>query len=278
MNPFNHAPVLIERKANFISLMVRDAKPEVTGYKLWASKTPAGLWGTTTTIAAGGMGAVGADATLRKELFRVKAGTYNRSKSIMQRKITYEEILRGTTRFLLDIEDFIDGADNPQPLANDERVLYFSLQQERYNDMNVVLGANGQGEDILGPILVVPVPTFYSMVEGSILISGYAPGGVVVGAPPFGQPFDIDLDQQKPNPLHLVFTHPTVSYVIRNLHDTLNLYVSTGVGQPYTTLLPGQTLPLFGSVKDFLFASSSADTACPFAIDVDLQIGGTSSQ
>lgn len=275
---YDHVPRILERKPELVDLQIRNRLPEVTGYRLWGSRTPMGLWGTTTTLVNSGMGAAGAALNLRQQLFRTDAGVFYRSPEIRRRRLLYDEVHRGGTRMVFSIKDFIAPAA-PQPLPNDQQFLFVAVQQERRSlggGPVVVQGAVDTGEDILGPILVVPYPSFFTMMESTLLIQASAPGATLGTTVFAGLPPVLDMDYQNPNPLHLVLPFPTTSITVRNLDGIEGLYFSYDLGQPMVFVPAGEDRTHFGAVKDIVLASQNAANACLFSIEANINLGANS--
>ena len=76
--PYDHYPRILERKAELFDLQIRDRMPNVSGYRVWASRMPMALWGTTTTIANSGTAVLfkGSINYCRFEFNEINGGKY----------------------------------------------------------------------------------------------------------------------------------------------------------------------------------------------------------
>jgi len=273
LGPYDHFAGILERKDGYIDLQIRD-RPGVIGYRVWGSFQPINLWGTTTTLANSGMGAAGAALNLRQQLFRVDSGGFFRSPEIIRRRLMFDEVTRGITRAVFDLNDFVAPAA-PQPLPNDQQILYIALQQERATLVGpvVVLGAADTGENILGPALAVPSAGFFGMIESTLAVHGWAPGAALGATVTVGQPVAYDADWQTVNPIHLILPKPTTSITVRNLDAIEGLVYSFGLDQQMQTILSGGERTQFGAVKEIVLASDHAANACQFSIEANTALG-----
>jgi hypothetical protein len=190
-----------------------------------------------------------------------------RSPLVVQRRWSwYGENLRGMSRVAWDPTDYAGGG-----LPGDESYSFVRLQENRptAGGWLVVNGAVDTGEPKLGPIYVVPTPSFFGQVKPTLALSGTAPNGTTAVA---GSPPPLDLDMQVPNPMHIVFPRPTSSITIIN-HDAANsLLVSTGPDAPMAEIgFDEDPLFAYGSFKEIVVAGSGG--AVSFSVQAVVALG-----
>jgi hypothetical protein len=128
-----------------------------------------------------------------------------------------------------------------------------------------VRGPVDTGKPILDPILVVPPTSFFTSRQGVLVIEGEAPSAQVNmfrGSVPTW-----NLDQQLPNPLHLVF--PLAAASLR-LRSTGRLLYSLGAGSTVNLLPAGEERVLYGSISEICLSSDSTTVAAPFTLEASV--------
>jgi hypothetical protein len=288
--PLDHYPGIMQRSPGLIDLQVqlRD-RPNVVGLRLWASLNPHHLYGTRAGAVSGMGGAAPvANNARRRALLQGRPGRFSTSTSILTTKgLRYSEVIRGTTRFIFDLDDFPIAA--PSQLPTDDQMLFVAIQQERIGlpsvlvdgftgRANRVKGAVDTGDPILGPILCIPTALQMSMPETTLVISGDAPQlGAGLAMPVMGNfpvPFT---DLQLPNPLHIVLPRPTTSITVRNNDGVTGLRVSYGLGQQVFEIPVSGERTHFGAVKDICLMSAAAGALASFSLEANINFGGTAS-
>lgn len=275
--PLDHYPGLLERKNGLIDIHVqlRD-RPAVTGIRLWASTHLHHLYGDRNGAVDSLMNTATPPATLAARVIvgRARPNEIVLSNTIQKAGLRFDQATRGTCRFV------IDPADVGAP---ENSVLFAAIQQERASlpvvtvdgftgRANVVKGLKDIGDDILGPILVIPSPGQMSMGETTLIISGSCPLATAAMGVAGTNPAP-DLDLQINNPLHLILPRPTSSVTIRNTDGASALRVSHGLGQQIYEIPLGTARTFFGAVKEVCLQSAAA-ALCTFSIEANINFGG----
>ena len=264
VGPFGTAPQLIERKAGIIDMMVRD-QPQTTHLRFWGARTLNSAYGNYAT--SGLTGAV----TQVSELFTVGKSRQFRSATILQRRWSwYGENLKNTSRIAFDPADY--AGDIATDLPPDDEYWFVRVQERRaaVGDYLTVVGGANTGAPKMGPIYVVPPPSFFGQNNPTLVLQGTAPAntGCVAGSVPVIHP-----DIQLPNPMHVVLPRSTCSITITNLDAVDTLLVSTGLGTPMAAVGPSDDPAIvFGSFKELVVAGAGA-TSPAFSVYAVVALG-----
>lgn len=293
-----HYPGVLERKPGLIEFQVSmRAQPQTSGAILWASWHFNHLYGDRTGSGMAGV-TPAADPAARSALLAAASppdGTARGPVAVSpsfrsgrkSNALAGGEVVRGTLRFILDVNDYPTIVAGVKTLPSDDHMLFVALNQIRPSQpvsgtgfrQVLVKGAVDTNDPVLGPILVVPPAGWWTLSEPTLILSGDAPqlgAGTTMGAAgTFPAP---DLDLQVPNPLHLVFPRPTTSLTVRNTEagggETLR--VSHGLfGQIYA-IPPATERTYFGAVKEVCLMSANAAATCAFSLEANINLGGSS--
>ena len=228
---------VIERTSNLTDLMIKDDNPDISSYRLLVNRTVDGIYDLGGTGTNGVTGPTAAFTIVNS----VGKGSSFRSQDLIRRGLGFlHGSTRGQTRVLLDIEDSF-GVDAAVPRSNE--VAFFRVQP-------FSIAANAFLE--AGPITIVPPAGFLSSSAPMMEISGTAPA-CVNGALSVG-------GFMTANALHLRIPNKAASFRLKNLDDTNNLKVSTGVGSMAVVLEANEEFWVPGSFKDlFLEGVQAAD-------------------
>lgn len=243
--PYATSVGLIERAKNLMDLMVYN-RPQVSGFRLWGHKNLDDAYGNPSDGKVGGTGAV--------FIAEAPAGSLFRSPSIVRRRQgRVDESMRGQTRFILDLEDFV--GDVATGLPSDVEALYVRVQERPVTTgaFNVVgAGLVNAAAPILGPIYVVPSAGFFGTRTPALGLQGKAPAntGCTAGLVPV-----LNADGQAANPMHVILPRQT-SY-LRIVAGAQAMLVSFGLGDPMQKLAANATLELIqdGGAREILLAS-----------------------
>lgn len=252
---------VVERKPHFIDMMLRNS-PDVSAYRFFGQSSVDGAYGDPGGGGTSGVGGAGCNL-----MFTVQRGTMYRSRTIRQRKWMIEDSMKGITRAVFDLDDFLDpGAGLNLPADNGYlflRVQEFRVALNNWATYNVGLG--GGDEPQLGPIYIVPVTEFWGLSEPTLTLAGTAPDGTdcTVGlAPVFNEKWHDGAPLM--NPLYLVFPRPLTAITVRNDEAAGGdpLLLSMGVGMPMANIPPQAELSLFtGASKEMILAGSGGPVA-----------------
>tara|TARA_Y100000310_G_scaffold296048_1_gene327974 strand:+ start:14326 stop:14985 length:660 start_codon:yes stop_codon:yes gene_type:complete len=188
----------------------------------------------------------------------------------------FGDTTRGTSRFVTNQLDIAGAAG--------DSVLFLAVQQERSTlpsiladgftgRVNQIKGAVDTGDNILGPILVVPSPDQMTLMETTLMVSGQAPNASAAMGVAGTNPAP-DLDLQIVNPMHLILPRPTTSITIRNTDGASALRVSHGFGQQIYEIPLGTERTYFGAVKEVCLQSAAA-ALCTFSVEANINFSGT---
>ena len=271
-HPYVLTPGVLEKKPGFLDLQVRNYK-DIAAYRLWMGNVLNDMYGN-----PNGSGVAG-DETGRQMLFQVQKGAWHRSPSIIARRLSYDEVIRGITRLLFDYGDYRVPplAGKPQPLPVEGVTLLARVQQVRHTTGPLIVkGAINKNDPIMGPILVIPGSPWWSGNNPTINLQGIAPAGTngVAGTAPI---ITLDPDQQLgAPPMAIRLPRGTSSLRIRNLDGGgVGLLFSFGWGMPYQTLPAGETLDSFGGITDIVLAGDGGSP--PFTIMANIDLSNTGS-
>jgi len=147
-SPLHTYAGLLERSKNLVHAYVRD-QAEVVGYQFWGADTVDNAYGDPLDSGVGGTG--------RAALFTVNRGARFRSPTLRRKRLgLIEEVRRGTTHLLYDVEDYIGAG---VPLEPDTGWMFLRAQENRNGigllqnlgipETTVTLAAVGAGDELV---------------------------------------------------------------------------------------------------------------------------------
>lgn len=216
---------VLSRTQNYIEILIRN-KPDVVSYNIWVSRVLEDLY-------------LHPDANMpaaisgRKNIFNVKAGGTYLSKTLRKSRQIAPMVLRGQSRAVFTLSDFYE-AESPQPLPNDQEVVFLAVQEVLRTGPREVLGVTNNGEPILGPILVIPPVNFFHTLDPVLTLSLNVPSttNAIEGQTPS---YLTDTSQQDyAPPLAVVFPRMSNAVYLYNTHASEPFYYSFDWGLPYT--------------------------------------------
>ena len=221
--PFSIRPGILQRSTHLIDLIVRN-DPSASAYRLWVSRTLNDAYGTMTGSGLTGSGGLNIMDAKSKKLVA--------SPTIIRKGWAgIAEVRRDQTSFMFDVNDYIVPIPPNLPeVPSDEEYLFARIQEQRGPSGWLAvppLAPNNADMPYMGPILVVPPPTFYGRAAGVISLAGLAPAGSDCEAG-FAPVFDTTM--QKPLPMHITMPFPMASVTVRNTSADKTLLVSFGMG------------------------------------------------
>jgi len=114
---------LLERSRNLVHVYLRD-DPQVVGYQFWGHRTVNDAYGDPLNSGVGGAGPMA--------MFQVARGGSYRSPTLRRKKLgLVEEIRRGTTHALFDVDDFATPGAGGSPIPEDGSWVFLRAQEQR---------------------------------------------------------------------------------------------------------------------------------------------------
>ena len=269
LGPFAVKPGLFQRAPHFLDMVVRQ-RQGTSAYRLWGAATVNDAYGDPTDGGAGS-GVGGSGPTM---LLTVPKDQIARSTQAARMGAAHAGELRtGHASFQLDPDDCLPD------IANDNEVTFYRVQERRASTGGwlTVAGVNNNGDAILGPIVPMPPPAFYSQPSFALAFFGIAPSNTECAA---GDSPVIDETVQVPNAMHISFPRPASRLTITNLGggsagaaDAV-LLVSLDRG-PMVPVPAGESLDaggysLMGLVTEVFLAVEDDDGGCEFMLNAGI--------
>jgi len=264
---------LDSRHDHFIHLMIRNADPNVSAYRLWGHRNLDDCYGEY-DAAGGGTSDVGGAGPV--QFAEVSARSAFRSTNIVRQRrgmLIDGSDIRHWSRVIFDLDDYNTLPEMPL----DTQYLYVRIQDLRITlgAWETIQGVVNNGDPVLGPIYLVPPPNFFSFPNAPINIQGTAPAntGALAGSTP-----PRNLDGQLPPVMSIVLPRPG-TVTIRNVDPAIGLLYSFNEGESMIQLPFLEETITFGGVKRIFVASTEntgvAANGVPFTISgvLDLSIG-----
>lgn len=208
-------PRIVLRSVGYVEMVTRNS-PDISGWRYGAANDLDTAFGGTTP-----MFTVDRDGAYRSPTIRQKRWGFSQSE------------YRGLTRVVYDPEDFWVAAGT---LPHDTETAYMTLEERN------AAGAFRPP----GPILVVPVPGFFSTPRPVLNIAGTAPAvgaAVCSSAPPAGA-------------MHVVFPQFT-DFMSFNNTSANSIFLSFGEGMAEVEVATNTTMQLFQNVVSEIYIRAS---------------------
>lgn len=141
---------VLERSTHLVHAFLHN-DPDVVGYQFWGHRSINDAYGDPLDSGVGGAGPVA--------MFRVPRGQSYRSATLRRKRLgLIDEVRRGTTHLLFDVDDFVAPAVGDSPIPHDGGWLFLRAQQERnagflqnlgVAETTVTLTAVGAGDELV---------------------------------------------------------------------------------------------------------------------------------
>jgi hypothetical protein len=212
-------PRLTERSARLVELTFRE-KPQASGFRVFAANTLTQAWAGSTAM------------------FTVQSGGTYRSPGIRRRRLGLTQYSnRNLSRVIYDPEDFwVAGGTLP----HDAHQAY--LRVAEVNPAGTVLP--------VGPVFVVPQPTFFSTPRPVVTLAGTAPSVAASG-----------IDVPPATAMHIVFPRFFDYCGITNKDGANDIFLSFNTGTPEIRIEAGASKDIYDAADSELLIRGDGGTA-----------------
>lgn len=264
---------MVERHPQLVDVMLRN-KPDVAGFQLYTHRTLNGCYGNPAATGGGDSGVGGLESPV-PFLMVNKAATFRSTTVVRRGWGAIGESRRGMARAYFTLDDYtLPGNDIPP----DSDQAYIRVQEQASGvGWREVLGPVNTADPVLGPIYILPTPSFMNTKLPTMTFAGNAPAntGAVSLAPP-----PINVDGQYPNPMIIVLPRSCDELTLKNTEAAGgdSLLVSLDPGAPLIEVAAQDAFVVYdGGIKSIVVASvdngGAGATAPAFTAVASISLG-----